>query len=92
MVGVEVGVDAGAVGDFAGEDLGGEFVEDEALDDALEGARAERGVVALAREFLGGGVGHFEPDVLLGEESAHAPDLDFHDLAQLRRCRGSGTG
>lgn len=77
------GLDVVAFAEVAVEDFKAEWVEDLALDDALEGAGAVGGVVAFLPEEELGGVVEREGDVLLGEAGEEAAELDVHDVGNL---------
>ena len=90
FVAAVVDADAAVVGDVAFEELGGERVLQALLDDALERAGAEDGVVAFGGDGLLGGGGDFEAEVLLGEQLCEAAELQVDDLADLVARRAGG--
>mmetsp|Transcript_58070 Transcript_58070/g.165337 ORF Transcript_58070/g.165337 Transcript_58070/m.165337 type:complete len:424 (-) Transcript_58070:428-1699(-) len=53
-------------------------------DRALDGARAERGIVAALRDDVQGSVGHLELDAALVQAFLHALQLQARDLLQVR--------
>src|SRR5918992_5446474 len=85
LVGGVVGLDddLGAVRDLALQDHLAHRVLDHALQDALQGARAERRVVARLGELVEGSGRELDADLALGHLLPEALDLDLDDLAHV---------
>src|ERR671915_449579 len=85
LVGGVVGLDddLGAVGDLALQDHLAHRVLDHALQDALQGPRAERRVIARVGELVEGGGRELDADLALDHLHSQALDLDLDDLAHV---------
>src|SRR5215216_1109697 len=83
--GLVVGLDddLGAVGDLALQDHLAHRVFDHALQDSLQGTRAERRVVARLGELVEGSGGELDGDVALDELLPQALDLDLDYVAHV---------
>jgi len=83
------GDDDGAAGfDLAGEDLFGDLVFDDFLDDAAHGAGAETGVVAEFDHLFGGSGVDLDFDFLVGEGFVDASYDKVEDLEEFGLAEG----
>src|SRR4029450_8605261 len=88
-VGASVDLDRVALLELAREELHGQGVLDLALDEALQGPRAVRRVVALVGQVLAGFRGQRDRELSVRHALLQQPDLEVDDLSDVLLVQGA---